>query len=137
MSPNAQKRKGSDWERELVKILNKAIQNGTFKRVPGSGAMGTYLEEPALYSDIKGKVIGLEKPIKIEAKVGYGGSKQLTLKKEWLDKIALEASRTYSIPFLIGRFSGSRSGVENFVVMDLQIFIDLMNTISDLSELDK
>jgi len=134
MTPNKQKIKGTTWERSLVKILNERIKKGTFKRVPGSGAMGTQLDEPSLYSDIKGRVVGLGKPIKIEAKVGYGGAKQLTVKKEWLDKVAEEANRTYSIPFLICRFSGSRSGVEDFVVMDIDIFIDLMNLISELTE---
>lgn len=134
MTPSKQSRKGTNWERDLVKILNERIKCGTFKRIPGSGSMGTILEEPSLYSDLKGKIKGLEKNIRIEAKIGYGGVKQFTLKKEWLDKIDQEATRTYSIPFLIGRFSGSRSGVENFVVMDLEIFIDLLNLISELSD---
>ena len=38
----------------------------------------------------------------------------------------MEALKTYSIPFLLGRFSGSRSGVEEFVVMDLDTFIEIL-----------
>lgn len=72
--------------------------------------------------------------IKIEAKVGYGGSKQMTFYKEWLDKIAEEASQDYSIPIVACRFSNARQGVENFVAMDLEVFIKFMNLISTLQE---
>jgi len=116
-----------------VNLLNKKLQKANFKRIPASGAMGTLLGEPALTSDVKGKVEGISQNFRIEAKVGYGGSKQLTLKKEWLDKIADEAAMTYDIPLLMCRFSGSRSGVENFAVMDLEVLVDLLNLITAMS----
>jgi len=115
-------------------LLNKSLDKGQFRTVPASGALGTVLKEPELTGDLKGRVSGFNFPIRIEAKVGYGGSKQLTVKKEWLDKIDMEANATYSFPALICRFSGSRSGVENFVVLDLERFIHLLNTITELND---
>ena len=128
------KRKGSDFERAMVKKLNNKLNGGEFKRIPGSGSIGTNLSIPSLQGDLLGTIKGIVRKVKVECKVGYGNEKQLTLKKEWLDKISEEASRDYSIPILIGRFTGSRNGVEEFVVMDLNVFIELMNLITELGE---
>lgn len=132
------KRKGSNFEREIVKRFNMKVRQGEFKRIPGSGALGTNLGMPSLTGDIDGCVAGLPKKLKGESKIGYGGAKSMTLKKEWLDKIKLEAEASYALPFLVGRFSGARSGVEEFIVLDLDTFTDLLNLISEMgNELDK
>ncbi len=128
------KNKGSNFEREIVKKLNSLIKNGKFKRVAGSGSIGTTMLIPDLLGDIVGEVYGVPKKFRGESKVGYGGSKSLTVKKEWLDKINLEAESTFSIPFLVARFSGSRSGVEEFVILDLFTFVYLLNLISMLAK---
>jgi hypothetical protein len=128
------KRKGADFERKVVKYLNKKIKSGIFKRVAGSGAIGTIVDEPYLMGDINGEVTGVPRKFKLEAKIGYGGSKQMTLQKEWLDKILEEASHTNAVPGLVGRFSGSRSGMEEFVILSLDDFIYLLNVISELHE---
>lgn len=128
------KNKGSAFEREIVKKLNSFVKKGKFKRVVGSGAIGTSMVIPDLCGDITGEVEGMPKKLRGESKIGYGGAKSLTLKKEWLDKIAMEAESTYSMPFLVGRFSGSRSGVEEFVVLDLDTFVYLLNLISTLAK---
>jgi hypothetical protein len=132
------KRKGTQWERDATKLLNEFIY-GKWKRVPGSGALGAILEEPTLQGDITGKDIpGLPKGFMLDAKVGYGGSTQLTIKKKWLDKIRKEAEATYSIPAVICKFSGSRQGAQVFVVMDLEAFAELVNRPSEIQEeLDK
>jgi Holliday junction resolvase len=132
------KRKGSQFERDAAKLLNEQVL-GTWKRVAGSGALGAILEEPTLQGDIIGKEIpGLPKGFRLDAKVGYGGAKQLTVQKEWLDKIRKEAEATYSIPAVICKFSGSREGVKVFVVMDLEAFAELVNRPSEIKEeLDK
>lgn len=122
------------WEKELEALLNKSLDKGSFRTVPSSGALGTILGEPELSGDLKGRVSGLQFPIRIEAKVGYGGATQLTVKKEWLDKIDEEARATFSMPVLACRFSGSRKGVENFVVLDLDRFIWLLNAITELDD---
>lgn len=139
MSPNKAKIKGSQFERDAVDILNKLINRSIFRRIPGSGMIGTILEEPLLTSDIKGRVESIPKEFKIEAKVGYNNSidkevKQFTLKKEWLDKVNMEAFGSYGIPLLIGKFSGAREGTKVFVVMDVVVFADLINKITELWE---
>lgn len=130
---NKNKRKGSDWERQLVDLLNENL-DGKFKRVPGSGAMGTLLNEGRLTGDVVGKVNGLSKELRIECKTGYGGSKQLTIQKEWLDKIGEEAGNTFAFPLLVAKFSGARSGVKDFVVMDIDVFIELLNIVTLLDK---
>jgi hypothetical protein len=134
---NPQKRKGSDFERLAVEILNQLVQDSEWKRIPGSGAMGTSLSEPMLTSDLVGKVKAIPRRFKVECKVGYGGATQFGLKKEWLDKIQMEADASYSIPILMGKFSGSRDGVKVFVTMDVTVFASLVNRITKLqNELD-
>jgi hypothetical protein len=132
--PNAQKRKGSDWERQAVEILNANIKRGLFKRVPGSGAIGTFLNEPMLTSDIKGRVDSIDKELKIECKVGYGSATQFTMKKLWLDKVREESDASYGIPLLMGKFSGAREGIKAFVVMDIDTFCELVNRLTEVWE---
>lgn len=143
MSPFKSKAKGNAWEHDVVEILNKEIVGGNFRRIPGSGAMGTIMDEPLLTGDVSGKVEGINQKFKIECKVGYNTStnkevKQFTLKKEWLDKIGDEAKNALAIPLLVGKFSGARKGVKEFAVLDINVFIYLINEIARLQkELDK
>lgn len=51
---NKNKRKGSDWERQIAKIMNEGFDTDRWKRVPGSGALGTILGESSLVGDVKG-----------------------------------------------------------------------------------
>jgi hypothetical protein len=131
---NPQKRKGSDFERLAVEALNLLIKDGEFKKVPGSGALGTTLLEPLLTADIVGKVKSIPKKFKIECKVGYGGATQFALKKEWLDKVRMEANASFSIPLLMGKFSGAREGTKVFVVMDVEDFAAIINHITMLQD---
>lgn len=130
--PNKQKIKGSTFERDAVDLLNAKIKYSEWKRIPGSGAMGTFLKEPLLTADIKGNMQALSKTFRMEAKVGYGGAKQFALKKEWLDKVKEEADQNFGIPALIGKFSGAREGIKVFVVLDVDTFALLMNKITEL-----
>jgi hypothetical protein len=131
---NPQKIKGTAFENLATDLLNKLIKKSRWKRIPGSGALGTIMKESFLTSDINGKVDSIGKGFKVEAKVGYGGKTQFTLKKEWLDKIAEEASASYSIPMLVGKFLGSREGTKVFVVLDIEVFAELINIITELVE---
>ena len=128
------KRKGANFERQIVKKINKKLKAGEFRKVAGSGAIGTIEGEPYLMGDINGWVKGFPRRFKLEAKVGYGGSKQLTLKKEWLDKIAEQAEHTKSFSGVVCRFSNSRSGVEEFIAINLYEFVELLNHISHLQD---
>lgn len=139
MSPSKQKRKGSDFERLAVKLLNEFVNKSRWHKVAGSGAIGTIVSEPLLMGDIKGTVDSFPKKFKVEAKVGYSNSstaeaRSFTLQKKWLDKIREEASTDYSFPFLIGKFENVREGTKVFVVMDINEFVEIMNYITELKE---
>ena len=140
---NKQKQKGSNFEREVVDKLEEGIEGSSWKRIPGSGAMGTTLGEGLLMGDVSGDVPGFFRKFRGECKAGYNHSsdkavKQFTLYKEWLDKIKEEATKTYSFPLLFCKFSGARTGVKSVVVMDMEDFILLMNKYIEITkELDK
>lgn len=143
MSPSKQKRKGDTAEREIAEYLNKNLIDGTFKKLPGSGAIGTTISEPLLTGDLNGEIYGFPKKLKCECKSGYGNkahpeSKSLRLEKEWLDKIAKEADANYRMPIFFGKFDSVRSGVKFFVAMDIEQFVELSNHITKLQkEIDK
>ena len=131
--------KGSKFERDIADKFNEEIIDGKFKRVAGSGALGTVLDEPALMGDVKGSVPSIPREMKIECKVGYGGASQLTFKREWLNKIIMEAKSVWGLGFLVGKFSGARKadGVQEFVVLAIEDFIWLVNNTTKLrDELD-
>jgi Holliday junction resolvase len=132
LMPVYSKIKGNIFEREAVNMLTELIPGSKWKRVPTSGAIGTRMEIPLLFSDLIGEIKDFPKRMRGEAKAGYGGAKQFTLKKEWLDKILMEAKNTYSVPFLIGKFSGARDGSRVFVALDVHVFATLVNQITDL-----
>ena len=128
---NKNKIKGSKFERDFAQLMNDLVDDSNWKRVPGSGAIGTIVGETFLTGDINGKVTSMEKTFKVEAKVGYGGATQLTLKKEWLDKIREEADNAYAIPMLACKFLGARKGVRTFIVLEPKVFAHFINVITD------
>lgn len=139
MSPSKSKDRGSRWERDAVNILNNLIKLSAWKRIPGSGAIGTILGESLLTGDLTGAVEGYPKKFKAECKVGYNPStnkevKSFSLKKEWLDKIKQESENACSAPLLLGKFDNVREGVKHFVVMDIKDFADIMNYITDMNK---
>lgn len=131
---NKQKRKGSDWERQIADIFNEYLDTDEFKRIPGSGAIGTILKISELLGDVKGKFNFINSPVFIEAKTGYGGSKQMAIKKEWLDKIKQEAETGFGIGFLAGKFLGAKKGVKHFIVLDMYDFLKLIEIANLLKE---
>lgn len=114
--------------------MNSNLREAEFKRVPGSGALGTIMSESRLSGDVKGKVPFLSKGFTIEAKTGYGGSTQHVVKKEWLDKVREEAEASYTIPLLACKFSNARTGAKHFVCMDFDAFYEIMNEANNLYE---
>jgi Holliday junction resolvase len=143
---NQKKRKGTAWERELVELLLN-IPASSAKRVAGSGAFGTVLTEPSLLGDVVLVLDDLPRKFRIECKTGYGGSSQMTIKREWFEKIAEEAEKSYSIPLIALKFSNvkgkstldeSTGRVKYVIAMDLAVFIELMTYLVNLKEeLDK
>jgi hypothetical protein len=120
------KRKGYQWEHDLVKELNDMFPDSSWKRIAMSGAMGTIMNEPLLKADGVGRMPFMEERFAGECKVGYGGF-QMKVDKGWFDKIRMQADESYSIPLVFLKFSGARSGVQHVVAMDMQAFEYLMN----------
>ena len=137
---NKAKIKGSRWEHDLVEMLKEKVGGSKVKRIAGSGAIGTSLNEPLLQGDVVAKFIGFPSTFRIECKTGYGGDTQLTVKREWLNKIKEEASSSNSIPVLACKFAGARKsdGVQYFVALDIETFCGIINYVDDLKmEFDK
>lgn len=134
---NRQKRKGTAWENDIVKLIQDRIPGSKAKRIAGSGAIGTTMGEPLLTGDIIIELPGFNKKFRTEAKVGYGGDTQLTLKREWLNKIKEEADRSYDYPMLMCKFSGSRKsdGIQYFVSLDFDTFVEIINYVAKLNGL--
>lgn len=138
-----QKQKGDTAEREVRDLLNEKLLDGEFKKQPGSGAIGTLVDESLLTGDLRGSIYGFPRKIKAECKAGYGNKahpecKSLRLEKEWLDKIRKEADNNFDLPLFFGKFDNVRSGVKYFAAMDIETFVQLANHITLLKkELDK
>ncbi len=127
------KDKGARWERDAVELLN-SLYEGTWRKIPGSGAFGAILDIPELRGDLVGRYYFMPISFRVDAKTGYGGATQLTVKREWLEKIRLEAEALdrYEIPCLLCKFSGSRTEVKHFFVFDTSAFHDVIEVIEDL-----
>jgi len=119
------RRKGQKWERDAVELLNEKFP-GTWKKIPMSGSAGTILNVPELKPDLVGKYSHMDRRFAGEAKTGYGGSEQMTIKREWFEKIAGQALEIFAIPILIFKFSGSRGEVRYVVSMSFQAWDELM-----------
>ncbi len=134
VSAKGKKLKGSKWERDAAKLLAGIIPGSIWKRIAGSGAIGTIMGEPLLAGDISGYIPSLDLKIRAEAKTGYGGEKQLGVKREWLNKIREEAGGTYSLPLLLCKFSGVRTGAKHMVILDFEAFGELFDKIQKLAD---
>jgi len=132
MSQNKQKDKGSRWEREAAELLNKEFPD-SWKRIPMSGAMGTSLNITELDGDLQGRYSFFPHKFIGEAKVGYGGT-EMTVRKEWFDKVKLEAEKSYSLPVVVLKFEKARSGVRHVIAMDFYTWDTLMTKFQELHE---
>jgi hypothetical protein len=132
MSHNANKDKGTRWERDAVLLLNQNHPN-TWRRNPGSGALGTILDMPFLKGDLVGDYTFLPIDIVAEAKVGYGGT-QMQLHKEWFDKIKMEADQNFAIPVVLLKFEKSKTGVRHVIAMDFETWDKLMEYYESMHE---
>jgi Holliday junction resolvase len=127
------KDKGNRWERESVKILNQRFP-GTWKRIPGSGAIGTLVKEPMLAADIVGNYSFLNKPVMGECKTGYGG-KSMTIQKDWFDHAVKVAQGVHGIPAVVLKFERSVKGVKHVVALDFDTWDYLMGLLESQNEL--
>lgn len=105
---NKNKRKGTRWERELASELEEHASKS--RRIPGSGALGTTLVDPRLTGDVFLTYEWLNKPIKVEAKYGYGTSKSMRIQREWMEKICEESEANNSLPMVAIKFRDVTTG---------------------------
>jgi Holliday junction resolvase len=127
------KDKGNRWEREAAKLLNQRFPD-VWKRIPGSGAIGTLVHEPILAADIVGTYSFLQKRVMGECKVGYGG-KQMTLHKDWFDHVRHVADGVHGIPVVVLKFEKTTEGVKHVVAMDFETWDYLMGLLEKQNEL--
>lgn len=127
------KDKGKRWERDAVMVLNERFP-ATWKRVPGSGALGTLLNIDDLRGDLIGRYYFLPFKIRGEAKTGYGGATQLAVKREWFEKIREEAESGLpaELPMLICKYSGSRDRTKHFIALDFDAFNTLLEAYEEM-----
>lgn len=131
----APKRKGSRWERDVVKLLHDK-GGGIWKRIPGSGAMGHFFNDASLNSDVTGKYPWLRKIIRGECKTGYGTSRSLSLKRDWIVKVREEAEEARGYPCLLLKFSDVRDNPDTakLICFNLDVWIDIVTEVNDLYE---
>jgi len=129
---NKNKIKGTTWERDAAHLLNEKFPE-TWRRNPGSGALGTILDMPFLKGDLIGDYDFLPIDFVAEAKVGYGGS-MMQIQKDWFDKIKEEADENYALPVVILKFEKSRTGVRHVIALDFDSWDRLMEYIESMHE---
>jgi hypothetical protein len=105
--------------------------------MPTSGAMGTILELPELGGDVTGMIESLAKTLRGENKVGYGGATQMTIKREWFEKIREEAERTRSIPYVALKFTSARGPTRHVIAFDFDAFAEIALRLNELYESNK
>ena len=118
---------GLRWERELAKRLKG-------KRQPSSGAFGTQIHDASLTGDITVKYPWL-KMLHIEAKFGYGGSKSMSLKREWFEKVRAEAKLANRYPVVAIKFRDVTGGdIESakVICINIDVWEKMMREISYL-----
>ena len=128
---NRSRRKGFDWERQIVKIFKQHFPNAVIRRNAMSGAIGTIYNEPDMAADVVVKLDFYPHKLQIEAKAGYGGS-TMSVKKQWMDTIKKVSDSNYSFPVLALKFSGARSGAKHLICTDIDSFIRLLKYIQEL-----
>lgn len=128
-------RKGKRWEREASKYLSK--YGGDWNRIPGSGAMASQLGDASLGSDMVGRYPWWTKNLRGEAKYGYGGSKQMTLKRGWITKNREEAAAARDWPCLVLKFKGVTGGdIESakLICFNFDTWLAMMYELQELYE---
>ena len=122
------KRSGTYFENQVEDYFDE-MPNVTAKRIIGSGAFGTISREPRLLGDVYINWTYLDKPILAECKFGYaqGGKKQVTVKKEWFDKVTEEAEIAGRYPAVIFRFKGSRGNNSRIIALSWETMQEIAN----------
>jgi len=130
---SASKIKGSKFERDAAKELS--VNSGEWKRIPGSGSLGVILNDSSLMGDLNGKYPWFKKGIKSQNKVGYGTSKQITVKREWFTEIREQAKLDNKYPCVLLKFDDVKNGDLGSAKVICFNFDTFNSMMSDLEEL--
>lgn len=131
--PSKSKEIGARWERELAEKLGEQAEYA--KKIPGSGALGTILKEAQLTADVVAKYKFFQKLFKIEAKYGYGGEKQMTVYREWMEKVRMQSRDNSYIPAVAIKFRGVMSGDREsakWICFSIEDWNDMMKFLNEL-----
>ncbi len=134
---NKNKKAGSAWERAVANTFND-LDGVSARRVAGSGALGTILQEDYLKGDVRITVDGLKYDLIVEAKIGYQSgkhspSKVMAFQKAWLESAEKDTKGVYnSKPVVICKFKGAKGEARAFLAMDLQVAVDLIERVVDM-----
>jgi hypothetical protein len=127
-------KKGKRWEREAANNLTKG--EGQWKRVPGSGALGSRIGDASLKGDAVGRYPWWRRPFRAEAKYGYGTSRQMQLQRAWVQKIRDQSKGSDSLPCLLLKFKNVTTGDPSakLIVFDFETWNKMMDSLAELWE---
>ncbi len=123
------------WEILARELLNRPYQGKQlWRRVPGSGALGTIMQYGQLKGDLMGKYPFLPFTFRAEAKVGYGGAKQIAMKREWFDKIREEAAGNFNeLPCVLMKYSGVHApNTQHVIAFDFETYQKIIDVIESM-----
>lgn len=120
--------KGKQFEKDCAALAGKRG-----KRVPRSGAIGTVEGIPRLAGDFRWDLPWLKKMVIGEAKHGYGGSKSISVKKEWFSKIYDQGKNLGFYPVLALKFKFSvHNGMTSCVCIPTDIMETMINDMENI-----
>lgn len=133
MSNNKSKDKGSRFERDSAKDLS--VNGGLWKRIAGSGSLGSNLGQPELMGDVHGSYPFFKRKIKAEGKFGYGNSKRMTIQREWITKNREQANLDNAYPCLLLKFNdvtGGDIGSAKLICFNYDVWNQMMLDVQEL-----
>lgn len=126
-------KKGLQFEQDGANRYTKAVRSGqdAARRQPGSGAMAHALGDVITSEELTAAIA----EFKERSSTTKAGAKSISIKKEWLDKLADEAAVMdrdyYFLPF---RYTGSK---KDYLVMEYDMLMGYIETIHYLNEENK
>lgn len=127
---NSQKKEGISFENRGAKKYSQAVKHSkdAARRQIGSGAFGGMLGDVITEEELTSSISEFKERGGVDAR----GKKQITIKKEWLDKLKEEADHMhkdyYFLPF---SFKGEDT---DYVAMEYDILLSYIQTIQFLHE---
>lgn len=129
------KRSGTYFEREVEGHFDGLETTSFAKRIIGSGAFGIVSRDPRLLGDVHIAYRILPKALLAECKFGYKtGKTQMSIKKEWLEKVAKEAKIADRWPALIMKFKGLRGPDSKVIIFTWDTWNEIMSCLTDKVE---